>query len=473
MPKRGLRPSGGRRSLRPRSLRGQLVSDYGQRITPRHEQDAQARHSEGGGELEAHEPAVTSQPTAASGPTQGVSRALLSEINEIDEINQAPSQVAPSANERGNAPALEHALSHAHEDDAHLLADFFSSPPPAADGLDDDEDAFDEHEVLRMSRGSRRAMWASLGLFGTSVLAIGGFIAYHQLVMPAPVELTGANEGLSPLQPLAARPETSISAASDSTQPRYLLTAAATNPQPSAAAQMVLPGEEPAAAPGVAEATAAADGVPPAAAAAIPSSANSAPVLADQASPRTSPDAQLAAASAAQPSAAKVGQLGAANLPARAPAAQAVNAQPAAASPTSPAGPSASSVLPVPVQPLASGNSPEPTFDELLAVAHSFGRRGNNQTALEAFEHALRVRPDAPSALSGKALIYLNMEDTQTAKLFASRAVAADPTNSEGWIVLGAAEEQLGSRDAAREAYRHCAEQGVGSYVVECRQLVR
>jgi hypothetical protein len=314
--------------------------------------------------------------------------------------------------------------------------------------------------------------------------------------MPAPVELAGASEGLSPLQPLAARPETSISAATDSDQPRYLLTAAANNPPPSAAAPMVLPGEEPAGNPG-----AAADpsGVQP----------GSNPVQAGAVQPGAASATQLGAAQGAvaqpvtaqpvatPPSAAQgaVTQLGVApsavaqpapapqraSVPAVAPSAaaqgvaavavaQAAAAQPMAA--TSPA-PVAPPVLPVPVQPLASGNSPEPTFDELLAVAHSFVRRGNNQTALDAFEHALRVRPDAPSALSGKALTYLNLEDTQSAKLYASRAVAADPTNSEGWIVLGAAEEQLGSRDAAREAYRHCAEQGVGSYVVECRQLVR
>jgi hypothetical protein len=180
-------------------------------------------------------------PAIAPTPTNGVNRA-----------SHAPSQVVPS--ERPSAPALEQTLGQAQDDqddDAHLLADFFSSPPPAPEP-DPLEDPFDEREVLRMSLGSRRAMWASLGLFGASVLAIGGFIAYHQLVMPAPVELAGASEGLSPLQPLAARPETSISAATDSDQPRYLLTAAANNPPPSAAAPMVLPGEEPAGNPGAA-----------------------------------------------------------------------------------------------------------------------------------------------------------------------------------------------------------------------------
>lgn len=466
MPKRGLRPSGGRRSLRPRSPRGQLVSDYGQRLTP-------STHT---GPSEAHDTveARESIAPAPAVPTHGLGR----------------TSHVPSASERPSTPLLEQALGHAHDDDAHLLADFFSAPPPAPEAFAEDEHDFDAHEVLRMSRGSRRAMWASLGLFGASILGIGSFIAYHQLVMPAPVELAGPSDGLSPLQPLAAGPETSLSAATDSTQPRYLLTAAASNPQPTAAGRMLLPGEaapEPAA---VAE-TEVPSAPPPSAAAiqpaalqptaaavsaqlvgAQPTAANAAraPVgaSAQPAAPQPTAANEAARAGSVQPGAPSAAQPSPVSPPPMAVSA----AQPSAAA-SAPAQARPAPVLPVPVQPLATGNSPEPTFDELLEVAHGFARRGNNETALDAFEHALRVRPDAPTALSGKALTYLNMDDTQSAKLYASRAVAADPTNSEGWIVLGAAEEQLGSREAAREAYKHCAEQGVGSYVVECRQLVR
>jgi cytochrome c-type biogenesis protein CcmH/NrfG len=48
-----------------------------------------------------------------------------------------------------------------------------------------------------------------------------------------------------------------------------------------------------------------------------------------------------------------------------------------------------------------------------------------------------------------------------------------DPTSSEGWIVLGAARHALGDPRGARDAYRECAERGVGEYVVECKRMLR
>ena len=79
----------------------------------------------------------------------------------------------------------------------------------------------------------------------------------------------------------------------------------------------------------------------------------------------------------------------------------------------------------------------------------------------------------AAAALAGKAYAHLNLNDQRSAKALAEQAVAADPTSSRAWIVLGAAEELLGSRSAAQAAYRQCAAQGVGRYVDECRKLVR
>jgi tetratricopeptide (TPR) repeat protein len=131
------------------------------------------------------------------------------------------------------------------------------------------------------------------------------------------------------------------------------------------------------------------------------------------------------------------------------------------------------------VQPSASGaavsgsQSAAATFKSLLEEARVFARRRQNQRALDAYEQALRLQPGEASALAGKAYAYLNLDDRRAAKRFASLAVAADPTSSQGWVVLGAAEELLGSRRASQEAFRRCAAQAVGGYVNDCRQLVR
>jgi len=75
--------------------------------------------------------------------------------------------------------------------------------------------------------------------------------------------------------------------------------------------------------------------------------------------------------------------------------------------------------------------------------------------------------------LSRLAFLYLNQGDNAKAATLAEHAAKADETNSEAWIVLGAAQFQLGERQAAKEAYRSCADKGKGQYVVECRRMLR
>ena len=61
----------------------------------------------------------------------------------------------------------------------------------------------------------------------------------------------------------------------------------------------------------------------------------------------------------------------------------------------------------------------------------------------------------------------------QEAKRFAERTVQIDPKSSTGWIVLGAAFDGMNDHQAALEAYKTCAEEAVGKYVTECRNLLR
>jgi hypothetical protein len=113
------------------------------------------------------------------------------------------------------------------------------------------------------------------------------------------------------------------------------------------------------------------------------------------------------------------------------------------------------------------------TFEGLVAHARDCARRGFDQQALDTYERALSLRPGEPAALAGKAFAHLNLDDRFAAKQFATQAVTADPTNSQAWVVLGAAEELLGSRKASQDAFRRCATQGVGGYVTDCQKLVR
>ncbi|HEX2678192.1 MAG TPA: tetratricopeptide repeat protein, partial [Polyangiales bacterium] len=118
-------------------------------------------------------------------------------------------------------------------------------------------------------------------------------------------------------------------------------------------------------------------------------------------------------------------------------------------------------------------NLASPTYSELVQAGEALGRGGQARDALDAYERALALRPDGALALSHIAYLHLNRGDNAAAKQFAARAVIADPTNSEGWIVLGAVQDTLGDREGARAAYRKCASLGVGPYVRECQQLVR
>jgi Tfp pilus assembly protein PilF len=92
---------------------------------------------------------------------------------------------------------------------------------------------------------------------------------------------------------------------------------------------------------------------------------------------------------------------------------------------------------------------------------------------MELYQQALAMNPNSSLALSRLAFGYLNRGENEQAMQFASRAVAIDPTSSEGWIVLGAAQHATGEREKAREAYRNCVEHGQGDYITECRRMAR
>ena len=108
-----------------------------------------------------------------------------------------------------------------------------------------------------------------------------------------------------------------------------------------------------------------------------------------------------------------------------------------------------------------------------MEQARALEAQGKTTDALALYEQAVATMPNDSTVLGRLAFGYLNRGRNAEAADYAARAVAVDPRNSEGWIVLGAAQHELGDRKAAREAYRNCVEQGVGEYVAECRRMVR
>jgi hypothetical protein len=153
--------------------------------------------------------------------------------------------------------------------------------------------------------------------------------------------------------------------------------------------------------------------------------------------------------------------------PTRAPSANAP-AEPART--TTPATPTNAAT--VPTQPVP-GETPGAQVQSLMEQARALEQAGKPRLAMEIYERAAAAAPNAPDVLSRLAFSYLNRGENQKASELAARAVAVDPTSSEGWIVLGAAQHALGDIHAARDAYRKCVELGKGSYVEECRRVAR
>jgi len=111
--------------------------------------------------------------------------------------------------------------------------------------------------------------------------------------------------------------------------------------------------------------------------------------------------------------------------------------------------------------------------EESIATAQELESQGKTKQAMDVYENAIAQTPQSSALLSRLAFMYLNQGRPADAIAYASRAIQADPSNSEAWIVLGAGRYEMGDRKAAKEAYRSCAEQGRGAYVVECKRMLR
>jgi cytochrome c-type biogenesis protein CcmH/NrfG len=103
--------------------------------------------------------------------------------------------------------------------------------------------------------------------------------------------------------------------------------------------------------------------------------------------------------------------------------------------------------------PATTETAPAETYESVLAQAVA-ARGAARQMPL--LQRAIELNPNGADALARLSYIYIqrpgraNMEQ---ARSLAERATAADPTNSQGWLVLGAARSELGDRAGARAAF--------------------
>ena len=123
--------------------------------------------------------------------------------------------------------------------------------------------------------------------------------------------------------------------------------------------------------------------------------------------------------------------------------------------------------------PVAMGADDEQRYTAMLDEARALEKKNKRAEAVSIYERAVQLNPNGSDVLSKLAFHYLNRGKSERAREFAARAVAVEPANSEGWIVLGAARHALKDRDGAREAYKNCVKLGKGQYVQECRRMVR
>jgi tetratricopeptide (TPR) repeat protein len=93
------------------------------------------------------------------------------------------------------------------EREAHLFAHFFSWPSPEPVDLSDV--VFERGHI---SPESRRAMWAVWVMLVSGVLAVAGYIAYREYVMPAPAELGEETMLVLPTPPDVPTPTQTVSA---------------------------------------------------------------------------------------------------------------------------------------------------------------------------------------------------------------------------------------------------------------------
>lgn len=346
-------------------------------------------------------------------------------------------------------PVAQSAEDQEAQDD--LRHDFFDRGDA---GHHDREDASLSDLLLHrpMASGPRRAMIASITMVVVSILLIGGYLVYHKLLMPTPVELGDTGPMIGFDAPLVGAGPAAVTVEPPSEPSAGL-------PAGSAADGEVTPVEgegTPAEGEGVLPAP---EGeMPPAEGLAVPSSEG----------PALEPE-QGAAAAADGAEGMEVTPTPVQAEPALAvddgePEQEAESAEAESESSDNAPGTEGTPVL-----------TPEmaQAYAKALSDGYALQRAGQTVHAQASYERALSIVPDGSGALSKMALLHLNAGRSAEARSYAERAAEADSGNAEAWIVLGSILQAAGDPRSAQEAYGRCASLEDPQYSVECQRLLR
>ena len=157
------------------------------------------------------------------------------------------------------------------------------------------------------------------------------------------------------------------------------------------------------------------------------------------------------------------------------------NAPPQAKTETPTPTPPAVAVSPTPTptpSPPAVAVSPTPTppagdYATLLDEGRTSYKHGSLKKAIEKLEAALVVKPDGDEAMVMLANCYLDRGAAGKALERAVTAIAANPNNADGYLVIGAVQQQHGKNSEARKAYEaYLRLAPKGRYASEIRSIL-
>ena len=93
---------------------------------------------------------------------------------------------------------------------------------------------------------------------------------------------------------------------------------------------------------------------------------------------------------------------------------------------------------------------------------HALISLGKTEEAAQAFDEALKLKPDFAQAVLGQVRLAIQKHDTAAALQLANKAVASDPKSLDGWLMKGDLERSMNRIDAAKAAYQKALDLGPG-----------
>jgi hypothetical protein len=136
----------------------------------------------------------------------------------------------------------------------------------------------------------------------------------------------------------------------------------------------------------------------------------------------------------------------------------------------------APSIPPPPPEPVVA--APQPAATQAAAPIASGAAPAASGVAAPADSSAAAVAPAAPASTKTEtqerddARRLLERGKAKDAAEAAARAAALDPTDGDAWLLLGAADMEIGKSAEARDAFTQCVKQGKRGEVGECRSML-